>query len=87
MSLHFLPSILLGVPEHLGDPVGAVQGLLLLVGHGGAGDVQVGVGSDHGHRLTFMEAKVAVHLILGRNIRFKFVLCVTDSFAWSSPGS
>ena len=37
----FLPSVLLGVPVHLGDPVGAVQGLLLLVGHGGARDVQV----------------------------------------------
>ena len=40
--------------------------------HGGAGDVQVVVGPDHGHRSTLMEVKFAellIAILLIRNIR------------------
>ena len=63
VSLHFLLSVLLGVPEHLGDPVRAVHCLLLLIRHSGTGDVKVMVGLDNGHRFTLMEAQFAKFLL------------------------
>ena len=90
MSLHFLLSVLLGVPEHLGDPVRAVHSLLLLVRHAGARDVQVVVGVDHGHRFALVEAKLAelfIVILLDRKFRIIFRFCFTDISARRSPGS
>ena len=85
--LHLPILLLVGIAVHPRYPVGAVHRLLLLVRHGGAGDVQVVVRHDHGHRFTLVEAEFAKHLILGRNFSFTFSFNVTDSFARRSLGS
>ena len=85
--LHLPILLLVWITIHLCYPVGAKHGLLLLIRHGGAGDVQVVMGPDHGHRFTLVEAEFAEHLVLGRNISFTFSFFVTDSIARRSLGS
>ena len=84
ISVTPLPSfILLGVPKHLGYPVRAIDFLLLLVSHGGAGDVQGMVGVDHGHRLTLSEAQLAEDVVLLLGVQW--LICVPGFIAslWS----
>ena len=81
-----LSSILLGVPIHPGDPVWAVDGLLLLICHGRAGDVQYWMGVDHRHWLKIMEAHLTKDYIL--LLWIKRLCCVPSSVTswWSWVG-